>query len=125
MFSRSKLLVSLSLFFADRFPQVSTMKKFVTVALLCVVSFLPRVTLGVEAREVEAAIAAAMQALDQFMATFNRRDPVAWAATLNYPHVRFASGNVTVWENAEEFAAGGTFDRLLQAGIIPTGSAVK
>ena len=38
------------------------MKKFVTVALLCVVSFLPRVTLGVEAREVEAAIAAAMQA---------------------------------------------------------------
>lgn len=92
------------------------MKKFITVALLCVVSFLPRVTLGAEAREVEAAIAAAMQALDQFMATFNRRDPVAWAATLNYPHVRFASGNVTVWENAEEFAAGGTFDRLPAKG---------
>ncbi len=73
-------------------------------------------TLGAEAREVEAAIAAAMQALDQFMATFNRRDSVAWAATLNYPHVRFASGNVTVWENAEEFAAGGTFDRLPATG---------
>lgn len=60
------------------------------------------------------------------MATFNRRDPVAWAATLNYPHVRFASGNVTVWENAEDFQlAGPSTDCLLQAGIIPAGSAVK
>ena len=46
--------------------------------------------------EVDAAIEQAMQALDEFMLAFNRRDPEAWAATLNYPHVRFASGNVTV-----------------------------
>ena len=38
----------------------------------------------------------------------------AWAATLNYPHVRFASGSVTVWESAEEFAMamGGAFEHL-------------
>ena len=101
------------------------MKKFVTVALLCVVSFLPRVTLGAEAREVEAAIAAAMQALDQFMATFNRRDPVAWAATLNYPHARFASGSVFGKMPKNLQLAGPSTDCLLQAGIIPTGSAVK
>lgn len=50
------------------------------------------------------AVAGAMQALDDFMLAFNARDPEAWAATLNYPHVRFASGTVTVWESAEEFA---------------------
>ena len=50
------------------------------------------------------AIAGAMAALDEFMLSFNRKDMNAWAASLNYPHVRFASGSVTVWESAEEFA---------------------
>ena len=62
------------------------------------------------------AIAGAMAALDEFMATFNARDPVAWAASLNYPHVRFASGTVTVWETAEEFARGESFERLAAVG---------
>jgi hypothetical protein len=62
------------------------------------------------------AIASAMIALDEFMTTFNARDPVAWAATLNYPHVRFASGTVTVWETAEEFAQGESFERLAAIG---------
>ena len=66
--------------------------------------------------EIEAAIDGAMQALDEFMLTFNSRDPEAWAATLNYPHVRFASGSVTVWNSAEEFAQGGTFERLPRTG---------
>ncbi len=66
--------------------------------------------------ETEAAIAGAMQALDEFMLHFNARDQVAWAGTLNYPHVRFASGTVTVWENAEEFAEGRTFERLPRTG---------
>lgn len=54
--------------------------------------------------QTEAAIDSAMEALDAFMLAFNARDPEAWAASLNYPHVRFASGSVTVWESAEEFA---------------------
>lgn len=62
------------------------------------------------------AIASAMAALDEFMVTFNSRDPVAWAGTLNYPHVRFASGTVTIWHTAEEFAAGESFERLAAVG---------
>ena len=37
------------------------------------------------------AIDNAMSALDMFMEAFNSRDMKAWAGTLNYPHVRFAS----------------------------------
>ena len=44
------------------------------------------------------------KAMDAFMTAFNSKDPQAWAATLNYPHVRFASGAVRVWASAEEFA---------------------
>ena len=65
------------------------------------------------------AVASAMAALDEFMSTFNARDPVAWAASLNYPHVRFASGTVTVWETAEEFARGESFERLAAIGWDP------
>ena len=62
------------------------------------------------------AIDNAMSALDMFMEAFNSRDMKAWAATLNYPHVRFASEAVTVWMNAEEFERGATFDRLPRTG---------
>ncbi|HLJ47925.1 MAG TPA: hypothetical protein VKU01_18040 [Bryobacteraceae bacterium] len=48
--------------------------------------------------------AGARKAMDEFMAAFNARDPQAWAATLNYPHVRFASNEVKVYNTAEEFA---------------------
>jgi hypothetical protein len=60
----------------------------------------------------------AMQAMDNFLTGFNAKDPAAWAASLNYPHVRFASGSVTVWENAEDFAknAVNSFERLQAAG---------
>lgn len=44
------------------------------------------------------------QAMDRFMKAFNARDPQAWAATLNYPHVRFASNQVRIYNSAEEFA---------------------
>jgi hypothetical protein len=46
----------------------------------------------------------ARKAMDQFMSAFNSRDPVTWAATLNYPHVRFASNEVKVYNTAAEFA---------------------
>jgi len=42
--------------------------------------------------------------MDQFMAAFNSRDPRAWAATLNYPHVRLAGNDVRVYNNADDFA---------------------
>ena len=46
----------------------------------------------------DAAIAAAMQCLDEFMAAFNARDIEAWSKTFNYPSVRFASGQMTIIE---------------------------
>ncbi len=44
------------------------------------------------------------KAMDDFMTAFNSRDVRAWAATLNYPHVRFASNQVRIYNSAEEFA---------------------
>ncbi len=66
--------------------------------------------------DIEQAIAGAMGAMDEFMLGFNARDMERWAASLNYPHVRFASGTVTVWETEEEFAAGRTFQNLPASG---------
>lgn len=66
--------------------------------------------------EEEEAIAGAMGAMDAFMLGFNARDPEAWAASLNYPHVRFASGGVTVWESAEEFSQTRAFENLARTG---------
>jgi len=47
--------------------------------------------------------AGARKAMDEFMTAFNSRDPRAWAATLNYPHVRFASNRVRSYASAAEF----------------------
>lgn len=49
----------------------------------------------------EAALASARGVMDDFMTTFNAKDEDAWAATFNYPHVRFASGNVIVSPDAK------------------------
>jgi len=57
-----------------------------------------------------------MAVLDEFMRTFNQRDMDSWSATLNYPHVRFASGGVSVWEDAEAYAARPTFATLESTG---------
>lgn len=53
---------------------------------------------------------AAMQVLDDYMATFNARDAKAWAATLNYPHVRIAGGEVKTWATADDYARGMDFN---------------
>jgi hypothetical protein len=47
---------------------------------------------------------AARKAMNEFMDAFNAKDPVRWAATLNYPHVRLASNQVRVYNSAGEFA---------------------
>jgi hypothetical protein len=59
----------------------------------------------------------ALAALDAFMEALNAHDWERTAAAFNYPHVRFASGRVTVWETAADYAAampgriGGSFER--------------
>ena len=85
-------------------------------SLLAVVIYFCGSPASAQDQAIEQAVAGAMEALDEFMLHFNRRDMNAWAQTLNYPHVRFASGTVTVWDSAEEFAQGETFTRLPLTG---------
>ena len=98
------------------------MKKIRRAALALLSGYLtavsPTIAQEQTAEELEA-IASAMSALDEFMVAFNSRDMKAWAKTLNYPHVRFASGTVTVWQSAEEFERGATFERLPRTGWDP------
>ena len=48
--------------------------------------------------ERQAAIVAAMECLDEFMAAFNARDVAAFEATFNFPSIRLASGVLTLIE---------------------------
>ena len=62
------------------------------------------------------AIENAMRVLDSFMTHFNSRDMEQWSETLNYPHVRFAGSEVTVWDTKEEYSSVDIFDRLTSTG---------
>ncbi len=76
------------------------------------VSAADRMASGNEHRSAERAATAV---LDEFMLAFNNQDMDAWSKTLNYPHVRFASGSVRVWQDAREFQADRPFAALAQA----------
>ncbi len=54
--------------------------------------------------------AAALASLDDYMAAFNARDEMAWAATLNFPHVRIAGDQVRLWKDVDEYADYMDFD---------------
>ena len=53
----------------------------------------------------EAAIAAGHRVMEEFMTAFNARDVEAWSQTLLFPHVRVASGDVTVSADRDAFVA--------------------
>jgi hypothetical protein len=53
---------------------------------------------------------------DRFMETFNARDAEAHEATLHFPHVRIASGTVTVIARAGGNWMKPAFDRLIAEG---------
>lgn len=58
---------------------------------------------------------AAMQCLDDFMATWNARDLAAHAATFNYPSVRIASGKIRIIESPASHHPQ-MFERMVAAG---------
>jgi len=58
----------------------------------------------------------ALKVMDAFMAAFNERDAAAWADTLVYPHVRFASGKVAVYPDRDAFIAGNRLQALVDQG---------
>jgi len=43
----------------------------------------------------------ALTVLDEFMASFNARDPEAHTATYHFPHYRLARGSMNSWETAD------------------------
>ena len=51
----------------------------------------------------QTAITLAMGTLDEFMLGINKKDLEAVSVTLNYPHVRFASGNVVIFKSATSY----------------------
>ena len=46
-----------------------------------------------------------MRSLDEWMTAFNESDFQGIAEKLNYPHVRFASSAVTVWDTPDDYLA--------------------
>lgn len=55
---------------------------------------------------------AGIEVVKAFLVAFNARDKQAWAATLNYPHVRLAGQRVRVSETPEEFIEAFDFSRF-------------
>lgn len=55
------------------------------------------------------------KALDDFLTTFNSKNELAWAKTLNYPHVRMSGNQVTVWDTPEAYAKDQDLQKLAKA----------
>ena len=51
----------------------------------------------------EDSVAAAMKVMDRFLDALNRRDEAGVNAAFNFPHVRIASGKVTVFERRGDY----------------------
>ena len=90
------------------------MIKSIKIIFSLIFLFTSSISLGSSNEKV--AIDKAMEVLDDFMETFNARDMESWSATLNYPHVRFSGGEVTVWDTKEDYAAVDIFNRLAATG---------
>jgi len=58
-----------------------------------------------------------IEAVDAFLRTFNSRDVVAWAGSLNFPHVRPSPmGKITPFESEEHYIAAFNYDHILASG---------
>jgi hypothetical protein len=68
------------------------------------------------AKEHQQSINAAQSVFDDFMREFNNRDLPGLAKTLNYPHVRFASGTVEVFSASDEFSNRPIYTSLIASG---------
>ena len=58
-----------------------------------------------------ASVAAAMDALDRFMASLNRHDEAGLNDAFNFPHVRLASSTVTTWAKRGDYRMEGFVSR--------------
>jgi hypothetical protein len=58
----------------------------------------------------------ALEALDRYLETWNSRDPMRWAGSLHFPHVRPSPGEFAVSQSPEEYAKGVDFNQTLATG---------
>jgi hypothetical protein len=70
--------------------------------------------LGTEARDLRVYFATA--ALDNYLETWNSRDPRQWASSLHFPHVRPGPGTFELSRTPEQYAAGVNFAATLATG---------
>ena len=89
------------------------MKHTIMVALLFVMGVDVKVVMG---DDLSHSSQEALSVMDQFLEAFNERDIEAWSKTLNYPHVRFANGQVKVWENRQAFVSETNLQPLIESG---------
>lgn len=83
-------------------------------SLLCALALLTAGASSAQTAAAEAPESAALRVLDEFMAAFNARDVEAWIATLQFPHVRIASGKVAVFPDAAAFRESFEFARFAE-----------
>ena len=89
------------------------MKHTMMLALLVVIAIDVKVVM---ADDLSHSSKEALIVMDQFLEAFNERDIEAWSKTLNYPNVRFASGQVKVWENRQAFISETNLQPLIESG---------
>ena len=58
----------------------------------------------------------ALVALDRYLETWNSRDPVVWATSIHFPHVRPGPGAFEMTRTPQEYAAGINFEETLKTG---------
>jgi hypothetical protein len=58
--------------------------------------------------------AEALKAVDAYMAGFNSRDAKTWAAALNYPHLRIATGVVQTWKTPDEYIKDQDYEKFMK-----------
>jgi hypothetical protein len=58
----------------------------------------------------------ALRAADRYLETWNTRDPMAWASSLHFPHVRPGLGAFRLTHTPEEYARGVNFERTIASG---------
>lgn len=58
----------------------------------------------------------ALRAADRYLETWNTRNPMAWATSLHFPHVRPGGGAFRLTHTPEEYARGVNFERTIASG---------
>jgi hypothetical protein len=58
----------------------------------------------------------ALRAADRYLETWNTRDPMVWASSLHFPHVRPGLGPFRLTRTPEEYARGVNFERTIATG---------